>query len=264
MSGPIGRDNRRLNVLERELAVLRSQIDTLQARLAIDRPPQAWRFGVTAKLLDESTYPTEGSGADTFGVRFADLEFSPVAAGDTNLVKHYRSAKAKVPAHSLSGYIAEGTPVVAFWSAVPGAATNAGCWFICLAGTPPASGNSALMLFAVGATPLTRATAELTDAICVWAEGGGTLPEPDEEVTVKNLESNVTSTYWYAAASGQYGLAAKVADDWRIIRTEPVKQTGAVVDVNDDGMDMSQDKKDLWLDITENPTTEGINEGTEC
>lgn len=135
MSGPIGRDNRRLDQLTQEVNFLRQQLSTLQARLAIDRPPQAWRFGVTAKLLDESSYPSEGSGADTFGVRFADLEFSPLATGSSTIDKHYRSAKAKIPARSLSGYIAEGTPVVAFWSAVPGAATNAGCWYIALAGS---------------------------------------------------------------------------------------------------------------------------------
>ena len=239
MSGPIGRDNRRLDQLERELSALRSQLSTLQARLAITNPPQGWRFGVTAKLLDESTYPTEGSGADTFGVRFADLEFSPLATGASTIEKHYRSAKAKVPARSLSGYIPEGTPVVAFWSAVPGAATNAGCWYIALAGS-------------VSGLPIRF---RLTSSISVFGSGNGVRQKWDSGSSdwIDDPDFPDTETLFDYVGSASTGdpndkcFAVEVPDHPGVFEIVEIQQAG--------GLEMVVFKLDQEGGITEDDAT---------
>jgi hypothetical protein len=172
---------------------------------------------VTAKLLEESSYPTEASGADTFGVRFADLEFSPVGTGDTNLVKHYRSAKAKVPAHSLSGYIPEGTPVVAFWSKTPGATSNEGCWFICLAGS--ASG-----------LPIRF---RLTSSISVFGSGNGVRQKWDGAAWIDDVDFPDTETLFDYVGSASTGdvndkcFAVEIPDHPGVYEIVEIQQAGS-------------------------------------
>lgn len=183
----MGHFERRLQALES--AIARGQhLQNPEARRDHREPWQAWRFGVTAVLPPAEAYPTEESGADTFGVRFANLEFSPVDQGDTELVKHYRTP-ALVPARSLSGYVPEGTVCIVFWSKVPDAADNKGCWFIMPAGEP--------------GRPLIRF--RLTTSISVFGSGNGVRQKWDGADWIDDVDfpdSVVLFDYVGSASSG--------------------------------------------------------------